>query len=183
MTKGLGFKAVTNQVVKVKTSSHKIYMTLTLSKKISQISLGAECQSRTGDSYVLARHKSSSFLQWTDFGSEAEVKATSSWRTKSCLCWSITVGGGGGDLVTKSCLTLAAPWTVACQAPLSMGLSKQEYRNGFAIFFSKNLPNSGLNPGLLQSRRILYGLSYEGSQLQLVLIFNLSEPISVHSIS
>ena len=24
----------------------------------------------------------------------------------------------GGDLVTKSCPTLATPWTVACQAPL-----------------------------------------------------------------
>ena len=32
-----------------------------------------------------------------------------------------------GGLVTKSCPTLVTPWTVACQAPLSMGLSKQEY--------------------------------------------------------
>ena len=24
---------------------------------------------------------------------------------------------GGGGLVTKSCLTLAIPWTVTCQAP------------------------------------------------------------------
>ena len=39
-------------------------------------------------------------------------------------------GGGGGGLVTKSCLTLATPWTVAHQAPLSMGLSRQEYRSG-----------------------------------------------------
>ena len=29
-------------------------------------------------------------------------------------------GGSGGGLVTKSCLTLATPWTVAHQAPLSM---------------------------------------------------------------
>ena len=35
--------------------------------------------------------------------------------------------GGGGGLVTKSCLTLAVPWIVACQAPLSMGFSRQEY--------------------------------------------------------
>ena len=26
-----------------------------------------------------------------------------------------------------SCVTLAVPWTVACQAPLSMGFSRQEY--------------------------------------------------------
>ena len=34
------------------------------------------------------------------------------------------------SLVTKSCLTLATPWTVTCQAPLSMGLSRQEYWSG-----------------------------------------------------
>ena len=27
----------------------------------------------------------------------------------------------------QSCLTLVTPWTVACQAPLSMGFSRQEY--------------------------------------------------------
>ena len=34
---------------------------------------------------------------------------------------------GCGGLVTKSCPTLATPRTVACQAPLSMGFSKQAY--------------------------------------------------------
>ena len=33
----------------------------------------------------------------------------------------------GGGLVAKSCLTLNTPWIVACQAPLSMGFSRQEY--------------------------------------------------------
>ena len=34
---------------------------------------------------------------------------------------------GGGGLVTKSCLTLMTPRTVAGQASLSMGFSRQEY--------------------------------------------------------
>ena len=34
--------------------------------------------------------------------------------------------GGAGGLVTQLCLSLA-PWTVALQAPLSMGFSRQEY--------------------------------------------------------
>ena len=34
---------------------------------------------------------------------------------------------GGGGLVAKSCPTLATPWIVACQAPLSMGFSRQEH--------------------------------------------------------
>ena len=39
-------------------------------------------------------------------------------------------GGGGGGLVSKSCPTLATPWTVARQAPLSVGFSRQEYWSG-----------------------------------------------------
>ena len=38
---------------------------------------------------------------------------------------------GGGGLVAKSCPTLATPWTVACQAPLSIGFSRQECWSGF----------------------------------------------------
>ena len=32
-------------------------------------------------------------------------------------------GGGGGGLVAKSCPTLATPWTIALQAPLSSTIS------------------------------------------------------------
>ena len=31
------------------------------------------------------------------------------------------------SLVAKLCLTFSSPWTVACQALLSMGFSRQEY--------------------------------------------------------
>ena len=44
-------------------------------------------------------------------------------------------GDGGGGLVAKSCPTLAIPWAIAHQAPLSMGFSRQEYWSGFAISF------------------------------------------------
>ena len=49
-----------------------------------------------------------------------------------CLRSSITSfeGGGGDGLVAKSCPTLTTPWTVACQAPLSMGFFRQGYRSG-----------------------------------------------------
>ena len=36
-------------------------------------------------------------------------------RGPTSLFWSV-------GLVAKLCLTLATPWTVACQAPLSMGI-------------------------------------------------------------
>ena len=37
------------------------------------------------------------------------------------------ISNGGGGLVAKLNLTLVTPWTVACQVPLSMGFTKQEY--------------------------------------------------------
>ena len=33
----------------------------------------------------------------------------------------------GGGLVAKPCPTLVTPWIVACQAPLSVQFSRQEY--------------------------------------------------------
>ena len=54
--------------------------------------------------------------------------------------------GGGGGLVTKSCLTLATPWTIDCQAPLSIGFSRQEYWNGLPFPSPGDLPDSGIEP-------------------------------------
>ena len=38
----------------------------------------------------------------------------------------------------------ATPWTVACQAPWSMGFSRQEYRSRLPFPPPKNLPNPGI---------------------------------------
>ena len=38
------------------------------------------------------------------------------------------------------------PRTVVCQAPLSMGFSRQEYWNGVPFPPSENLPDSGIEP-------------------------------------
>ena len=50
-------------------------------------------------------------------------------------------------LITKSCLTLVTPWTVACPAPLSMGFSRQEYWNGLPFPSPGGVPNPGTEPG------------------------------------
>ena len=39
----------------------------------------------------------------------------------------------------------ATPWTVAHQAPLSMGFPRQEYRSGLP-FPSRDLPDPGIKP-------------------------------------
>ena len=54
---------------------------------------------------------------------------------------------GGGGLVAKSCLTLVTPWTVVCQAPLSMGFSRQEYWSGLPFPSPGDLPDPGIEPG------------------------------------
>ena len=54
--------------------------------------------------------------------------------------------GGGGGLVAKSCLTLATPWAVAHQAPLSMGFSRQEYWSGLPFPSPGDLPDPGIQP-------------------------------------
>ena len=41
--------------------------------------------------------------------------------------------GGLGGLVAKSCLTLATPWTVACQAPLSVGFQSYINQNSMTL--------------------------------------------------
>ena len=38
------------------------------------------------------------------------------------------------------------PWTVACQAPLSMEFSRQEYWSGLPFLSPGELPNPGIDP-------------------------------------
>ena len=48
--------------------------------------------------------------------------------------------------LTQSCPTLCNPWTVAHQAPLSMGFSRQEYWSGLPFPSPGDLPNPGIEP-------------------------------------
>ena len=41
----------------------------------------------------------------------------------------------------------ATPWTVACQTPLSMGFSRQEYWSGLPFPSPGDLPDPGIRPG------------------------------------
>ena len=61
------------------------------------------------------------------------------------------------------------PWTVACQAALSMEFSRKEFWSGLPFPSPGDLPDPGLNPGLLAAgsllhcRQILHQLSSQGS--------------------
>ena len=69
----------------------------------------------------------------------------------------------------------ATPWTVAHQAPPTMGYSRQECRSGLPFPSAGDLPDpgieptsptfptQGLNPGLPHYRQALYPLRHQGS--------------------
>ena len=49
------------------------------------------------------------------------------------------------------------PWTVACQAPLSMGFSRQEYCSGLPFLPPGDLPDPGIKPRSLVSPALAGG--------------------------
>ena len=64
-----------------------------------------------------------------------------SWGKTSLL------GKSKSGLVAKSCLTLVTPWAVAHRAPLSMGISRQEYCSGLPFHSTGDLPDPGIESG------------------------------------
>ena len=66
----------------------------------------------------------------------AEAKATSFLL---CVCTSIL----------SHVQFFVTPWTIAHQAPLSMGFSRQEYWSGLPIPSPGDLPNPGIEPASL----------------------------------
>ena len=68
--------------------------------------------------------------------------------------------------VAQLCSTLCDPMgTVAHQAPLSMGFSRQEYWVSWHFFLQGILPPQGSNLGLPHCRQILFHLSHQESSL------------------
>ena len=68
------------------------------------------------------------------------------------LSFTILCQHGGGGLGPKSCPTLVTPRTMAHQAPLSMGFSKQEYCSELLFPSPGDLPNPGFKPGSPEGR-------------------------------
>ena len=68
------------------------------------------------------------------------------------------------SLFSKSCPTLVTPWTVACQAALSMGFFRQDYWSGLPFPSPGDCPKAGVKPG---SPALKAGslLSHEGSRI------------------
>ena len=65
-----------------------------------------------------------------------------------------------------SCVQLfATPWTVACQAPLSMGFSRQNYWSGLPLLPPGYLPDPGIKPVSLMSPSLWWVLYHWATML------------------
>ena len=80
------------------------------------------------------------------------------------------------SLIQKKCVSVsrsimshsfATLWTIACQSPLSMGFSRQEYWSGLPFPPPGDLPDRGIKPrsAALHCRQILYRLSPRETRL------------------
>ena len=77
--------------------------------------------------------------------------------------------------VPRWCLNLR-PHELACQAPLSMGFSRQEYWVGCHFLLQGIFPTQGLNPTLLYCRQILYHQNRQRS-------LNIKVSVQLHSVA
>ena len=104
-----------------------------------------------GSTYEPKRNMENSVSQETE--ALSEVSELEDWENFLCNAFSV--------LCRSSCVQLfATPWMVAHQAPLSMGFPRQEYWSELPFSSPGNLPDPGMNSGLLHCRQILYHLSY-----------------------
>ena len=70
-------------------------------------------------------------------------------------------------LVTKLYPTLCDPWTIARQAPLSMGFFRQQYWRRMPFPFPGDLPDSGIKPKSLALQADSLPLTHQGSPIPL----------------
>ena len=66
-------------------------------------------------------------------------------------------------LVTQLCLTPATPWTVACQAPLSVIFPRQAYWSGLPFPSPEDLPDTGIERGSPALQVDSVPLNHQGS--------------------
>ena len=72
-----------------------------------------------------------------------------------------------------------APWTVACQVPLPVEFSRQEYWSGWHFLLQGIVPTQGSNPCLPHCWQIPYHLSHQGNQNLHILLGTANKHISI----
>ena len=88
-------------------------------------------------------HGTSNVMVWWDPTSKIDLRIFSHSRREELALWGLFCSC---CWVTELCWLFVTPGTVARQAPLSMGFSRQEYWSGLPFLSPGNLPNPGTEP-------------------------------------
>ena len=114
---------------------------------------------RTGATERFSNHPD---FRETTLGEQAHQPVLSKEAEPVCVCVCVCVCVyGSGAFVSKSCLTLVTLWTVARQALLSMGFSRQEYWSGLPFPPPGDLPDPRMestSPALQQGSLHKYNI-------------------------
>ena len=106
-----------------------------------------------------------SFQMWYSLGT--------SGKWECCIRWLRRISLLSADISASSCVCacvlnhvqlFATLWTIARQAPLSMGFSRQEYWSGLPFPSPGDLPDPGIEPASSALQEDFYLLTYWGSQ-------------------
>ena len=90
-----------------------------------------------------------------------------------CVCVCVCVCARAHACVLSQVRLFATPWTVAHQAPLSMGFSRQEYWNGLPFPTPGDFPDPGIKPAVLVFPALVLGSSLPLSHLGSPLDYNI----------
>ena len=122
--------------------------------------------SRTNNSFLLSIR-----MRHLDVSQDSPEFCSLSLLSKMIPPFQPCLSSHHGGLVAKLCLTLATPWTVACQVPLSMGFSRQEYWSGLPFISPGDLPNPEIELGspALQADSLL--IKSPGKPIALLMYF------------
>ena len=94
-------------------------------------------------------------LEWVAISFSRSLPQPRDWTHISCLASGFFTAEPPGKLLMhfvkvkllRRVWLFATPWTVAHQAPPSMGFSRQEYWRGLPFPSPGDLPDSGIEPG------------------------------------
>ena len=100
-------------------------------------------------------------------GNQNKISQNNLTLLPACLLFSCSV-------VSDS---FAAPWTVACQAPLSMGFSRQGYWNGLPFPSPGDLSDPGIKPVSPAWKVDSLPLSHQGSTIVWVELQNVGKTL------
>ena len=75
-------------------------------------------------------------------GLKLNIQKTKTMAPSPITSWQVSEVSESRSVVSL----FVTPWTVACQAPLFMGFSRQEYWNGWLFPSPGDLPNPGIKP-------------------------------------